>query len=33
MLVLIFPLMQDVAKLSQQKSEKLKAVVSGLQEL
>jgi hypothetical protein len=25
--------MQDVAKLSQQKSEKLKAVVSGLQEL
>jgi hypothetical protein len=33
MLVLVFPLMQDVAKLSQQKSKKLKAVVSGLQEL
>jgi hypothetical protein len=27
------PTMQDVAKLSQEKSEKLKAVVSGLQEL
>jgi hypothetical protein len=33
LLVLILPLMQDVAKLSQRKSEKLKAVVSGLQEL
>jgi uncharacterized membrane protein len=33
LLVLVFALMQDVAKLSQQKSEKLKAVVSGLQEL
>jgi hypothetical protein len=33
MLVLIFPLMQDVAKLSQQKFEKLKAIVSGLQDL
>jgi hypothetical protein len=33
LLVLVFPLMQDVAKLSQQKSKKLKAVVSGLQEL
>jgi hypothetical protein len=33
LLVLVFPLMQYVAKLSQQKSEKLKAVVSGLQEL
>jgi hypothetical protein len=33
LLVLVFSLMQDVAKLSQQKSEKLKAVVSGLQEL
>jgi hypothetical protein len=33
LLVLILPLMQDVAKLSQQKSKKLKAVVSGLQEL
>jgi hypothetical protein len=31
--VLVFPLMQDVAKLSQQKSEKLKAVVSGHREL
>jgi hypothetical protein len=31
--VLIFPLMQDVIKLSQQKSKKLKAVVSGHQEL
>jgi hypothetical protein len=29
----IFPLMQDVAKRSQEKSEKLKAVDSGLQEL
>jgi predicted phage-related endonuclease len=33
LLVLIFPLMQDVIKLSQQKSKKLKAVVSGHQEL
>jgi hypothetical protein len=33
LLVLVFPLMQDVAKLSQQKSEKLKAVVSGHREL
>jgi hypothetical protein len=33
LLVLILPLMQDVAKLSQRKSEKLKAVVSGLQKL
>jgi hypothetical protein len=33
LLVLILPLMQDVAKLSQRKSEKLKVVVSGLQEL
>jgi hypothetical protein len=33
LLVLVFPLMQDVAKLSQQKSEKLKEVVSGLQKL
>jgi hypothetical protein len=33
LLVLVIPLMQDVAKLSQEKSEKLKAVVSGLQEL
>jgi hypothetical protein len=31
--VLVIPLMQDVAKLSQEKFEKLKAVVSGLQEL
>jgi hypothetical protein len=30
---LVFPLMQDVAKLSQQKSKKLKAVVSGHREL
>jgi septal ring factor EnvC (AmiA/AmiB activator) len=33
LLVLVVPLMQDVAKLSQEKSEKLKVVVSGLQEL
>jgi hypothetical protein len=33
LLVLILPLIQDLAKRSQQKSEKLKAVVSGLQEL
>jgi hypothetical protein len=33
LLVLVFALMHDVPKLSQQKSEKLKAVVSGLQEL
>jgi septal ring factor EnvC (AmiA/AmiB activator) len=33
LLVLVVPLMQDVAKLFQEKSEKLKAVVSGLQEL
>jgi hypothetical protein len=33
LLVLIVSLMQDVAKLSQRKSEKLKVVVSGLQEL
>jgi hypothetical protein len=33
LLVLIFPLMQDVIKLSQQKSKKLKAVMSGHQEL
>jgi hypothetical protein len=33
LLVLVIPLMQDVAKLSQEKSEKLKAVMSGLQEL
>jgi hypothetical protein len=33
LLVLIVPLIQDLAKHSQQKSEKLKAVVSGLQEL
>jgi hypothetical protein len=33
LLVLVFPLMQDVPKLSQEKSEKLKAVMSGLQEL
>jgi hypothetical protein len=31
--ILIFPLIQDVIKLSQQKTEKLKAVVSGHQEL
>jgi hypothetical protein len=33
LLVLVVPLMQDVAKLSQEKSKKLKVVVSGLQEL
>jgi hypothetical protein len=33
LLVLVFPLMLDVAKLSQEKSKKLKVVVSGLQEL
>jgi hypothetical protein len=33
LLVLVFPLMQDVAKHSQEKSEKLKAVESVLQEL
>jgi hypothetical protein len=33
LLVLILPLMQDLAKRSQQKSKKLKAVMSGLQEL
>jgi hypothetical protein len=33
LLVLIFPLMLDVIKLSQQKSKRLKAVVSGHQEL
>jgi hypothetical protein len=33
LLVLVFPLMQDVVKLSQQKFEKLKAVVSSFQEL
>jgi hypothetical protein len=33
LLVLVFSLMQDVAKLSHLKSEMLKAVVSGLQEL
>jgi hypothetical protein len=30
LLVLVVPLMQDVAKLSQEKSDKLKAVMSGL---
>jgi hypothetical protein len=33
LLVLIFPLMQDVIKHSQKKTEKLKAVMSGHQEL
>jgi hypothetical protein len=33
LLALIFPLMQDVIKNSQKKTEKLKAVVSGHQEL
>jgi uncharacterized protein YlxW (UPF0749 family) len=33
LLVLIFPLMQDTIKHSQKKTEKLKAVVSGHQEL
>jgi hypothetical protein len=33
LLVLIFPLMQDVIKHSQKKTEKLKAVMSGYQEL
>jgi hypothetical protein len=33
LLVFIFPLMQDVINLSQQKSKKLKAVMSGHQEL
>jgi hypothetical protein len=33
LLVLIFPLMQDVIKHSQKKTEKLKAVMSGNQEL
>jgi hypothetical protein len=33
LLVLILPLMQDLAKRSQKKSKKLKAVVSGHQEL
>jgi hypothetical protein len=33
LLVLVFPFMQDVAKRSQEKSEKLKAVESGLREL
>jgi hypothetical protein len=33
LLVLIFPLMQDVIKHSQKKTEKLKVVVSGHQEL
>jgi hypothetical protein len=33
LLVLVVPLMQDVAKLSQEKSEKLKAIMSGFREL